>query len=374
MKLTPIKIKGKAGQKTARGAPKTQHYRKRGRSDSAMSHDNVDAPRHRRLKTKRPAALIEQLPTEILERITIMSQNLNFPRSSLRLGYILSDRSFLTDVLVTAFGGTWDLWFGRLLRNIFAHCTFTNGYPQFGGDPAFQSEVLACPWMNLALLLEAQQKWCRTAGTQKFFEHVDPWPLSFSLSPESPDHPPRQAHPCKDPAACFEADWELVHSAIRGFFSSKAVGTRMFEPTVHGSFWRCGGYLDIHPHAKIPERLLCNPVGWDDARWLFWFARGGSRLSGHTWEVTKCGYEQIMGLADKELAFFLLFLFHRLGVFSWQHWPAFLAEKKQTEASLMHQDIVRAGNDPAAAHVWWLARQLLRMSINIIGSIRLAVQ
>lgn len=306
MKLTPIKVKGKSGQKTAWTAPKLQHSPKRERSDGE------GAPRRRRPKTKRPAALIEQLPTEILERITTMSRNLNFPRSSLRIGYILSDKSFLTELLVAAFGPTWDLWFGCLVGSIHSYCNFLDDYQRVGGDPAFQvckprygsstapktscdtdigppqSAVLACPWMNLEFLLEAQQKWYRRTGTPRLFEHIDPWASSEGRTPGNSDHPPRQAHLSKDAAACFEADWELLQNTISGFFSRKAMSPDMFISTVYGSFWNGRDYVDLHPQARIPDRLLSSPASWGDARWLFWLVRGGAQLlPDHTWEVRR---------------------------------------------------------------------------------------
>lgn len=76
--------------------------------------------------------------------------------------------------------------------------------------------------------------------------------------------------------------------------------------------------------------------------------------------MTKRGYEQIMNLVDKELAFFLLFLFHRLKVFGPHHWPLFLVEEKQDEA---HREYWCNSytDDPKTTHVWWLAREILRI-------------
>lgn len=139
MKLTPIKIKGKAGQKAVGRAQTPQSTRKRERSRDTDGDDGEKRPRHKRVKAKRPPALIEQLPTEILEHIAILSQNLNFPRSSLRIGRILSNKSFLTELVVGAFAPTWDLWFGRTVDSGYQSVHFREeDRDRIAGNPVFQ--------------------------------------------------------------------------------------------------------------------------------------------------------------------------------------------------------------------------------------------
>lgn len=99
----------------------------------------------KRRKT-RPAALIEQLPLEILERIFLFSGNLSLPRSSLRIGYNLSGRSFRLELLVSAFAPTWDVWFGCThgqegqVHSYYGYYTDTH---RIGGDPDFQVRGLS---------------------------------------------------------------------------------------------------------------------------------------------------------------------------------------------------------------------------------------
>jgi hypothetical protein len=111
MKLTPIKVKGK-GQKKPWRPPGLPRATKR-RRDADEGDSNRDEPRRTRFKSKRPAAPIEELPTEVLERIIFMSRNLNFLRSSLRIGYRFSSTSFLSELLEAAFAPTWDMWYGH---------------------------------------------------------------------------------------------------------------------------------------------------------------------------------------------------------------------------------------------------------------------
>ena len=113
MKLTPIKVKGKAGQlKKWKPPPEPARRSKRRRYYYDQRNDSKDGPRRRKFKSKRPAAPIEELPTEILERIILLSRNLNILRSSFRIGYRFSSRAFLTELLEAAFAPTWGLWFG----------------------------------------------------------------------------------------------------------------------------------------------------------------------------------------------------------------------------------------------------------------------
>ncbi|SPQ19636.1 3e5d6244-29df-4a14-8489-43e67c1175c3 [Thermothielavioides terrestris] len=205
MKLTPIKIKGKAGPRKVWRPPNRQrvsHKRAREEDDDAPD-ERAGAPPRRRFKSKKPAAAVEELPTEILERIIFMSRNLNFLRSSLRLGYRFSSRSFLTELLEAAFAPTWDVWYGRRRHEVMPHQKDLLDPKRIPGDPDFQGAVLACPWVNVGLVLEAQQKWCRRNG--------GPGMLLANSTP--PSATVNQG--LTDAAARFEEDWKdvvLVHS------------------------------------------------------------------------------------------------------------------------------------------------------------------
>ncbi|KAL2020963.1 hypothetical protein VTK56DRAFT_7737 [Thermocarpiscus australiensis] len=326
---------------------------------AAVENEDQDRRRRKRLRPRRPAALVEQLPTEILERIAFMSENLNFLRSSLRIGYLLSSKSFLTELLAAAFAPTWDQWFGCPRSKVHSYRGFLEDYERIGGSPDFQSAVLACPWANLALLLEAQQIWYRRDGARRYYEHAD-----YALcTPGEPgglaSHPTAGFDHARDVTACFEADWE-------NFLSGLSVVA--FTPVVVDSFVatnhrRNSGYIELHPLTKIPERLLSSPLDWEKARWLFWFIRGGARLLPvHTWELTQRGYNHIMTLADKRLALALLWMFRSLGVFD-EHWPLFLVDEKLEEAKW--QSISHTGPWPMpgmpfnSQQVWWLACEFL---------------
>lgn len=138
MKLTPIRVKGKGGQKKIWKAPDPQRVLKRQRSDDGTGDDSEGGKRRRRLGTKKPPAPIELLPSEILERIFFMSMNFNFLRSSYRLGYRFSSKSFLVGLVEDAFAPTWDLWFGCPRSQIRSYDGFLRDHERFGGDPSTQ--------------------------------------------------------------------------------------------------------------------------------------------------------------------------------------------------------------------------------------------
>lgn len=136
--LTPIPVKGKGAPRKIWKAPDPQRVLKRQRNEDASSDDGKVGTARRRLKTKRPAAPIELLPAEILERILLISMNFNFLRSSSRIGYRFSTKSFLTGLVVEAFGPTWEVWFGCPVNKICSYRNFRWDSERVGGDPKFQ--------------------------------------------------------------------------------------------------------------------------------------------------------------------------------------------------------------------------------------------
>ncbi len=64
---------------------------------------------------------------------------MNLPRCSPRIGYQLSDDHTLREVVIAAFGPTWENWFGCLRSRLVTYATFAEDYAErFGGDPNFQ--------------------------------------------------------------------------------------------------------------------------------------------------------------------------------------------------------------------------------------------
>lgn len=77
---------------------------------STASRPQGDAarPPSRRARAPRPPPFDRRFPLEIIERIFLLSQNLNLPRASPRLGWMLSSRRTLVETALAAFGPAWD--------------------------------------------------------------------------------------------------------------------------------------------------------------------------------------------------------------------------------------------------------------------------
>ncbi|KAK4124990.1 hypothetical protein N657DRAFT_670842 [Parathielavia appendiculata] len=298
MKLTPIKVKGKGSQKNPWKPPSLTHVAKRKRDDDEKCDNRGYELRRMRFKSKKPAAPIEELPTEILERIILMSRNLNFLRSSLRIGYRFSSATFLTELLEAAFAPTWDIRYGlsiptsTMLDMPGGHWTI----PEFliPGDPDFQwwdtklmfrelqSAVLAGKWANTTNILEAQKKWYRRrGGPRRLHEHLEP---SHHLPiAQHSVAAPNGATDATDVVVIFERDWETFKRGCAHLLSKDRGLTASCDIHATGSLAKAE-YLDLHPSITIPQRLLAGPFDWETARTCFWLVHGGAHLSSvHMW-------------------------------------------------------------------------------------------
>ncbi|AEO65107.1 uncharacterized protein THITE_2111746 [Thermothielavioides terrestris NRRL 8126] len=268
-----------------------------------------------------------------------MSRNLNFLRSSLRLGYRFSSRSFLTELLEAAFAPTWDVWYGRRRHEVMPHQKDLLDPKRIPGDPDFQGAVLACPWVNVGLVLEAQQKWCRRNGGPGML-------LANSTPPSATVH-----HALTDVAARFEEDWEAFQADCPAFFSCQHadhIPTEIWRRT----FPREATWIELHPSTKIPSRLLTGPFDWETARMWFWCVRGGATLRQEMWELTGKGYDNIAAASDRQLALVIFLLLAQMDAFS--HWPLFLIEQKLDAARQLQQTA-----PPADRLLWQFAGTVL---------------
>ncbi|KAK4043757.1 hypothetical protein C8A01DRAFT_32076 [Parachaetomium inaequale] len=345
MKLTPIKVKGKAAPKKTWKPPAVQPAlptkRQRdedeggGGNDGTVGTDSTNNPRRRRryFKPKKPAAPVEQLPAEILERIILMSRNLNFLRSSLRIGYRFSSRVFLTELLEAAFAPTWDMWFGYPRDVVLHHRKGVSDSALVPGDPDFQTAVIACKWANTALILEAQQKWYRrNGGPGRLVEHLqqpqDKSRAELALA-RWMSRGAAAAGADDVVAGRFERDWQSFRrSCVELFSSGDAIAAAHVRYTTHS---REPQYMELHPLTRVPQRLLAAPFDWERARTWYWLVRGsaGIGVRSGSWESTRIAYDRILNLADKELAVVLLILLSQLRAF--QDWPTFLVEQELGE-------------------------------------------
>ncbi|KAK3989165.1 hypothetical protein QBC44DRAFT_328099 [Cladorrhinum sp. PSN332] len=327
MKLTPIRIKSKRGQppKKRWSPPDPEGYAKRKRdaasaaNEDESSRDSGSASRQtKRQKGPKSPATVETFPAEILERITIMSENVNFVRSSLRIGKLLSHRSFYLQLLLGSFRPTWE-------------SIILNKVPR--GSPRFQSEVLANPWMNLNLMLEAQEMWDR----------------------ECKSNPSEEFASIRHPSTTFDSDWALFMGECGAIVNKYSTTGSSPGPSDHPPFpdsldFPSSSALNIHPKTKIPDKLLSGSPDWDKAKFLFWLIRAGARIHpDQPYELTRDGYDRILSKGrgnedDRFLASVMLWLFKWLNVFGvGGHWPAFLVTSKMEECE---------GRDGIDAFAW----------------------
>ncbi|KAM7208860.1 hypothetical protein V8F20_000738 [Naviculisporaceae sp. PSN 640] len=314
MAPTPIKIKGKGPRKKGWAPPDPSRFK-----EIKRQRQEEHAARKRR---KRQTPLIEQLPTEILEQIFLLSENLNFPRSSHRIGLSLSAPGLFLELTVGAFTPTWIIWLGCRRHNVNSYYGHLDDHERFGGNPDFQSDVLACRWMNLTLLENAQQVFCR--------RHKIP-------APRSPEYVMAETDQSTTGLGSFSSellDQDLkalqIHCQNDDFYGE--FGGRKAIQAVFG-LYGVGSYMEMHPLTRIPDHLLAGPFdNWEKIRLLFWMIRSGGHIfppsSPHhqPYELTKGGYAQIVKMEDPTVANLLLRLFFWIGAFD--DWPLSLKEKK----------------------------------------------
>lgn len=134
MELTPIKVRGK---RRAQNQPVNEPPQKRSHRDQSTK---------KKSKIRRPkfSDLEKSMPLEVLEQIFWLSENVNFPRASPRLGRLLSGPATLRETFLCAFGPTWDNYFSKRQSSV-VYLEWTdlvlreNG---FSGNPDFQVRSL----------------------------------------------------------------------------------------------------------------------------------------------------------------------------------------------------------------------------------------
>ncbi|KAK4236307.1 hypothetical protein C8A03DRAFT_45685 [Achaetomium macrosporum] len=345
MELTPIKVKGRGRQKKAWRPPdprRVMEKRKRTQDDGPV--EGADGWCPKRFKSKKPPAPIENLPVEILERIILMSRNLNVLFSSVRIGKRFSHPHFLTEVVEEAFGPTWDKLFAhpRTRKMMLRHAD--QRVFDLPGDPVFQSAVLACRWVNVRLVLAAQQKWARRTGGPEWFDKL-------------PEHHPRRHRALrrmKNVKRRYEKDWVGFKVGCMDFLDPPEFAD---PPEVWlGMLLHIDKRIDVHPQTRIPPRLLTGPFDWDSIRLLFWLVRGGARLQPEhawDWELTLKGFDNVMALGDQDIAVVYLKLLSSLGAF--KRWPRDLLKDKLQTAQDLEQ--TEAGGDDEL--LWGAVRYIL---------------
>ena len=145
-RMTPIKIKGKKGQKARLRAQ---------REERAVAEEMDMTSSSAALDVEQVPSKLECLPTEIIESIFLYSRNIDLPRASLALGRILSSTGFKHLVL----------------RAFLVDPYFHNDLSHETGK--LQSALLRCRWVDEAMFTHALHQ-VRLLKLTDFFQNLLP--------------------------------------------------------------------------------------------------------------------------------------------------------------------------------------------------------
>lgn len=145
MELTPINIRGKRRRRKGDPPlpPKSAPVSKKAKRERRIQ--RIMLKKQQKVKPRSQASYLEkELPLEIIERIFWASENVNFARSSPRIGRLLSGPGTRRYTFVHAFGPTWDVWFGCLRSEpeMKGYHGWQDDAARFGGSPGFQVRML----------------------------------------------------------------------------------------------------------------------------------------------------------------------------------------------------------------------------------------
>jgi hypothetical protein len=146
-----------------------------------------------------------------------------------------------------------------------------------------QSVLLDQPWVNIDLILQAQQAWSDRCARDRWYQHCVP----FEDGEDKLNHDHEGGFAHFNARDCFEADYE------------RALKWPAFK--TEAMSW---GTQDVHPMVRMPTHLVTGPWDEEKKRRLFWLTRGGLQVGseGHSpipWEVKMKCLENAVILAEK---------------------------------------------------------------------------
>ncbi|KAI1100878.1 hypothetical protein F4804DRAFT_317787 [Jackrogersella minutella] len=254
MELTPIKARGKR----RRGNHNTTITPILNKKLKAKSKSN-----RRKLPKDKPAPEekkpdLEHMPLEILEQIFFLSENVNLPRASHRIGKILSGYSTKREAFISGFKFYWDVYLK--LEGLFYHDNF---------DPdnhEFQSSLLAYSWANIQFILE-----CWDMHYQRRKQAVPGFIGTLQCSCSDGNVIKRPSDGFRDHYAEFSQIEHVNQHNYQSLFQN-------MRPHYH---------TRLHDRTRIPDSLLTSPLDDEGLKKLFWLVRSNIELSpDQTWEVT----------------------------------------------------------------------------------------
>ncbi|KAI0405482.1 hypothetical protein F4802DRAFT_597038 [Xylaria palmicola] len=305
MELTPIKVRGKRraqGERLVAARPPKRFKKDRSQKKK---------PEIRRAKA---SEIEKSMPLEILERIFWLSENINLPRAGPRLGRLLSGRSTLRETFLTAFGPTWEVWFGCVngrgggFPAVHSYAGWEEDEDRFGGNPSFQTDLLAYSWATIDIILDCWDIWVRRHARNLPFQHFPLWGEPLKPNAYTGSGVAVGISDIKESRYYFYHDYNAFRnvehqSNYSGYHSERNPST----------------WIQVHRSTEIPDDLLTGPWVEDSLQKLFWLVQAGARLSAaQTWEVTSEGFRN--AISDRHAPnLTVIRLLHILGAF--QEWP-----------------------------------------------------
>ncbi|KAI0187992.1 hypothetical protein EV127DRAFT_498346 [Xylaria flabelliformis] len=316
MELTPIRVRGKrraGGEQPVVARPLLKRLKK-GQSQKKKAED------------RRPKAseIERSMPLEILERIFWLSENVNLPRAGPRLGRLLSGLSTLRETFITAFGPTWEVWFGCVdgrgtsFPAVHSYAGWEEDANRFGGNPSFQTDLLACSWTTIDMILDCRDIWVRRHARTRSFQYSPLWGDPIEPSSYTSFSDAAGISDIKEARSSFYHDYNAFRNIER-------LGTHS-ESVKYSSERNPSTWIEIHRSTEIPDDLLTGP--WDEGslQKYFWLVQAGARLSsGQTWEITREGFSN--AISDQRAPnLTVIRLLNILGAF--QKWPRYVREEE----------------------------------------------
>ncbi|KAF2962835.1 hypothetical protein GQX73_g10739 [Xylaria multiplex] len=349
MELTPIRVRGKRrapGEELITALPL-----KRARKDLGQK-------KRAEVRRSKASNIERSMPLEVLERIFWLSENANFPRASLRLGRLLSGSSTLRETFLTAFGPTWDVWFGCVHGQaadfpvIQSYAGWEEDTERFGGNPSFQSNLLACSWTTIDLILNCWDTWVRRHARKRLFEYIPLWGDPSRPNAYLGSSAAVRTGDIEEAGHYFFQDYHAFRTVER--LSSYSEGLK-YRTERNLSTW-----IEVHRSTEIPDDLVTGPWSESSLQKLFWLVRAGARLSpSQTWEITREGFRNAM--SDRYIPnLSAIRLLHILGAF--RDWPKHVRNEEfhriDSVMPVLHRD-----NDSALHAKYTYVESLLIMNV-----------
>ncbi|KAB5560147.1 hypothetical protein GE09DRAFT_1220806 [Coniochaeta sp. 2T2.1] len=363
MGLTPIKIRGKGPRKAGFRPPNPN---KRVKNAECMDCGSTNVYK------QDTAAPIEKLPTEILHRIHLFSQEPNFPKASLRIGRLLSHRSFHADLVVQAFAPTWDLWMGAVKAHVNSYHGWFEDSDRFGGDPVLQSKVLALPFMNMSIIQLAMDIWARTCKGQHHYQHSGDWNPSEYYIQEDDEregffngitftdgvpHKVKHDH-LLSATACFMEEWQFT------CFDSTGKAGYFQDGKIFGG--GLNSRLEVHPKVRIPDRLITGPFTIDDSIFFFWLMHNNAVVADdQSWEASMArkGIASVMDQDNEVLAHVITTFLYAVGAY--KNLPSGVPLLSFDQAC---KKLKRHKDDPPPQHPWYSWKSIIDRLYNFDGT------